>query len=310
MLSKQRIFVDMDGVLAKFNPIAKVEDLYTQGYFAKLPPQQNVVNAIKTLITDNKLDVYILSAALDSPYAKNEKNLWLNKYLPEINEIHRVFTEYGQPKENFIIGGIKNTDILLDDYTVNLNGWCPPGQGIKCLNGINGTHGTWQGAKISASDTPQQIVEQIYMFGMQHNYLAHHEMFQSLHEYESKFQIPEKECLVEMNQSLNRWQPKVGFSIEKIENVQCLFSKFEIQRKPNSIQIKTIEDLCEHYSDKTVFSILNADEKSAFIDAVEIKKDWSEHISETENSLYNMATIEQQNTINTAQLTQEGLIME
>ena len=46
---KPRLFVDMDGTLAVFNRIDKLETLYERGYFADLTPQVNVVEAVRIL---------------------------------------------------------------------------------------------------------------------------------------------------------------------------------------------------------------------------------------------------------------------
>lgn len=67
---KQRLFVDMDGTLAEFHPVHSMEELHAKGYFAGLPPQQNVVEAVRILNADTDVEVYILSAVLsDSKYA-------------------------------------------------------------------------------------------------------------------------------------------------------------------------------------------------------------------------------------------------
>ena len=81
---RQRLFVDMDGTLAEFKTVDTLETLYEKDYFINLKPNENVLGAIKQLIADNDIDVYILSAYLtDSRYALEEKNAWLDKYLPE-----------------------------------------------------------------------------------------------------------------------------------------------------------------------------------------------------------------------------------
>lgn len=151
-----RLFVDMDGTLAVWHPTKKLEELYEEGYFLNLDPYQEVVSAIKQLVMfEPDIEVFILSAYLsDSPYALKEKNEWLDKYLPEIDQAHRCFCHCGTDKSLAVPGGIKSTDSLLDDYTVNLNDWCPPGIGLKLLNGINDTHKTWQGERISRNQDP------------------------------------------------------------------------------------------------------------------------------------------------------------
>lgn len=142
---KQRLFVDMDGTLAVFKPVDEMETLYEEGYFLNLTPQENVVEAIRKIVAEHpEIEVNILSAYLtDSKYALQEKNEWLDKYLPEIDKNHRIFVPCGTDKKEGIREGIRSNDFLLDDYTKNLNEWQPPARGIKLLNGINHTRGTW-----------------------------------------------------------------------------------------------------------------------------------------------------------------------
>ncbi len=147
-MEKERIFIDMDGVLATFNPVASEEELYEKGYFANLEPMYTVVDGIKQYIAAHPgQDIYILSAYLtDNPYALQEKNQWLDRHFPEIPPDRRIFCPCGKQKADYIAGGIRATDILIDDYTKNLMEWKQQGGiGIKLLNGINHTKGTWKG---------------------------------------------------------------------------------------------------------------------------------------------------------------------
>jgi Uncharacterized protein conserved in bacteria len=143
---KRRLFVDMDGVLTEWKPSKNSIDLYEEGYFRYLLPQVHVVRAIKKLITNQVCEVFSLSAYLmDSNYALQEKKEWLNEHIPEIPSSSRIFVPCGSDKHAALPGGIRPDDILLDDYTRNLLAWADYAVGIKLLNGINHTHGTWKG---------------------------------------------------------------------------------------------------------------------------------------------------------------------
>lgn len=170
---RQRLFVDMDGTLAEFKTVDTLETLYEKDYFINLKPNENVLGAIKQLIADNDFDVYILSAYLtDSRYALEEKNAWLDKYLPELPQEKRLFVPCGTDKSVAVPGHIRPDDYLLDDYTKNLSEWEPPAKGIKLINGINHTNGTWQGDKIQFTHAPEELSSMIsdVMKGWTHFY--------------------------------------------------------------------------------------------------------------------------------------------
>lgn len=156
---RKRLFVDMDGTLAVFTPVDELETLYEKGYFLNLEPHMNVVAAIKEIITNNpEIEVNILSAYLsDSKYALLEKNAWLDRYLPEIDPNNRVFVPCGSEKKEAVRGGVRSDDFLLDDYTLNLNSWQPPARGIKLLNAINHTRGSWEHDRIRYDRTPKEL---------------------------------------------------------------------------------------------------------------------------------------------------------
>lgn len=161
-----RLFVDMDGTLAEFHHVDTLETLYEKGYFLNLEPHQNVVDAVKQIFQNEPhISVYVLSAVLaDSATARDEKNLWLDKYLPEIDAAHRLFPPCGVDKASYLIANygirIDKEDVLLDDYTKNLINWeMIGGRGLKLLNGINDTRGTWHGSRIEYSNPGWRIAE-------------------------------------------------------------------------------------------------------------------------------------------------------
>lgn len=159
---KSRLFVDMDGTLAEFKSVDTLEKLYEEGYFFNLKPQMSVVLAIKEIIKkEPDIEVFILSSVLsDSKYALNEKNKWLDIYLPEIDVSHRIFPPCGEDKKNYI-PDLSSSNFLLDDYTKNLTLWEPPCVGIKLLNGINHTHGTWKGRKVEVCLHPDLLADKL-----------------------------------------------------------------------------------------------------------------------------------------------------
>lgn len=159
----KRLFVDMDGTLAVFQKVDHLEQLLEEGYFLNLAPQQNVIDAVRNILNEHpEIDVYIMSSVLsDSKYAIDEKNAWLNKYLPEIPMSHRIFPPCGENKLDYVPGGIRADDHLLDDYTKNLVLWEPPAKGIKLLNGINHTHGSWKGKMMRHETDPLELSNQL-----------------------------------------------------------------------------------------------------------------------------------------------------
>lgn len=164
---KKRLYVDLDGTLAVWNPTATYEDLYQKGYFANLEPQHNVLRAIKDLIRWKQAEymVYSLSAyPVDSRFAVADKMHWLNKYLEELPLERRLFVPCGIEKAEFVAacnGGLNKNALLLDDYTANLLPWSKAGTGIKLLNGINHTRGTWKGVTAHKDATPDEIIAAI-----------------------------------------------------------------------------------------------------------------------------------------------------
>lgn len=147
-----RLIADMDGVLFKFDDqITSIDLLYQKGYFANLTPQEKVIEALREIIRQNPGQVYSCSAAVDSPYAIPEKIESLNKYIPELPEEQMLFIKYGsdQSKVDVIPGGVKQGDILLDDFGPNLSQWDDAGgTAVKIVNDINDKTMSWNGHRL------------------------------------------------------------------------------------------------------------------------------------------------------------------
>ena len=151
-----RYFIDMDGTLCPFNKEASMEEISSAGYFYKLAPYMSMINAIGILSLN--YEVYILSHVI-SEIAQADKNAWLDKYMPFINEEHRIFVPYGSDKYKAILERCNHsegvTDVLVDDFTENLKSW--KGVGIKALNNINNSKRTWSGMVVNTKATYAEI---------------------------------------------------------------------------------------------------------------------------------------------------------
>lgn len=161
--NKKRLFVDMDGTLAVWQSAKSIEDCFVKGYFKDLTPQYSVLNAVKRFMKSNEddLEVYVLSAVLDTPYAVPEKEDWLKKFIPEIKKENYIFVPYGKDKYEYIPGGVTRNDYLLDDYTTNLLPWHKAGgTGIKCRTNENHTNGTWKGPYIHTA-FPSFVMDEV-----------------------------------------------------------------------------------------------------------------------------------------------------
>lgn len=175
----KRLFVDMDGTLAEWrNIVLKVENyeqkdtvlkklnalLLSPGYFISLEPHRNVVNAIRQLIQEG-YEVFILTCVIEKnsePNPKTEKIDWLSKYVPEINKNHIIFVPDGENKTKYIPGGVQKGDITLDDYSPKLRDFEKAGGvGIKLLNEVNESTGSWRGNTISMSESSEKIAEDL-----------------------------------------------------------------------------------------------------------------------------------------------------
>ena len=160
-VTKKRLFVDMDGTLAEWRSEAGPEELYEKGYFASLHPYGAILDAVKRIwaaAQNGEIDaeLFILSAYLtDSLWAKAEKQEWRDTHLPKMFDAERtLFVPCGSSKLDYVPGGVRASDYLLDDYTHNLREWEQAGgTPIKVFNGCNGKRNTsWKDSVRTSAD--------------------------------------------------------------------------------------------------------------------------------------------------------------
>lgn len=152
---KIKYYIDMDGVLAKWNSRVSIEDTFKKGYFLNVEPDQLAINYVTELINRGE-DVCVLSHAYQNGYAESEKKQWLIDN--GLGNIPCIFVPYGMPKLNFVTLFPDTTNILIDDFSKNLHEWeeIKNNIGIKYYNGINGNHGTWKGNCINPELAPMR----------------------------------------------------------------------------------------------------------------------------------------------------------
>ena len=157
----RRFFIDMDGVLAKWEE-ASLEEMTSPGFFRSRKADENVCAMARQLLEKQEaegIEVYILSSYL-LPISKEEKIQWNSEHT-QIPVERQIYVPYGESKAAALecIGGIREGDLLLDDFTKNLNEWT--GVAVKLYNGINGTRGTWQGFSIHSRMHPDKMAAQL-----------------------------------------------------------------------------------------------------------------------------------------------------
>lgn len=156
---KQRIFFDMDGVLALWES-ASIEEQTSVGFFLNRKPVQAVLEMLTLIRAADMFDIYILSSVYNDNHSKAEKVAW-NRLYTGVPMSNQIYVPYGTDKGQALaaLGGIRNTDVLIDDFTPNLLKWS--GIAIKMYNGINGTHGKWHGFCVHSTMEPDLMAKQV-----------------------------------------------------------------------------------------------------------------------------------------------------
>ena len=147
----KKIFLDLDGTLAKFNvPNALERFDKEEGFFKNLGAYKGI-EVVNELARDNAL--FIISAS-PNEQADKDKMIWIKKFLPNINVNNITICRIGENKAQIIMNKynitINEQCYLLDDYTKNLNEWENfGGKGIKRITKVadNSTK-KWQGLEL------------------------------------------------------------------------------------------------------------------------------------------------------------------
>lgn len=146
-----RIFLDLDGTLARFNVKNALERFDKEvGFFANLLAYKGIEKVNELALTNQ---LFIISAS-PNEQADSDKLIWLEKYLPNIKQENITLCRLGQNKAQIIQSKynivINEECYLLDDYTKNLNEWESfGGKGIKRITTVsdNSTK-KWKGLEL------------------------------------------------------------------------------------------------------------------------------------------------------------------
>ena len=150
----KKLFLDMDGTLAKFNSKKNALERFDKekDFFTNLKPFINI-DTINQLVENNIVEIFIISAS-PNEQADIDKLKWINTYLPKVKKQNICFCRIGQNKAKIIKEqlniDIDNNCYLLDDYTKNLIEWNNSnGIGIKRLTSLaNNSRKIWKGLSI------------------------------------------------------------------------------------------------------------------------------------------------------------------
>ena len=123
-----KLFLDLDGTIAKFNVRNALERFDKEkGFFAKLGAYKGIESVNKLCKQGN---VYVISAS-PNEQADLDKLSWLEQYLPNLPKENITFCRLGENKakviENKYKISISKECFLLDDYGENLIEWCAAG---------------------------------------------------------------------------------------------------------------------------------------------------------------------------------------
>lgn len=147
----KKIFLDLDGTLARFNVKNALQRFATEkGFFANLKAYKNIEEINELAKGGN---VYIISAS-PNLQADEDKMKWINEYLFNVPSENIVICRVGENKAEVIKSKlniiIDKTTVLLDDYTKNLVEWeSAGGVGIKRLTKVaDNSTGKWKGLAI------------------------------------------------------------------------------------------------------------------------------------------------------------------
>ena len=149
------LYFDLDGVLAKFDTSATIEEVLTKGFVLSREPQKNVCEAFKILA--EKIPVRILTSTYKG--FEEEKRIWVEKNLGRKYRDNVICVPYGTDKNSVVFNS--EISMLFDDNTKMLNSF--NGVKVKCVNDINDTHHSFTGYRVDIRNASAQVIANTLM---------------------------------------------------------------------------------------------------------------------------------------------------
>ena len=155
-----KLYLDFDGTLVEFKYVG-ADQYSAPRYIFTLDRHENVIQAIKHIIKNKLMEVYVVGAVLPYEHCILDRDEWFDMYLPEIDKEHRIYTPVGDNKAAYI--NIEKGDVFLDDWNGNLNSLkmtsCEP---VKLVNSVNDVHRSWSGARVWFNQDYDTIAYTLY----------------------------------------------------------------------------------------------------------------------------------------------------
>ncbi len=187
---KKRIFFDMDGTLNKVTDAlldesgkVQVEKIYKENnFYLNIKPEPNVIDMVRELKKSygNNVELFVLSACElgDPPGFEKQKDKWLDKHEVPIKPENRIYIPLNGNKADYIPKGLRDGDILIDDYNKNLEEfryeYAKAGKKCECIKvvtehndrglGLCGgeKNDLWQGKRVYTDKSAQENIKLLF----------------------------------------------------------------------------------------------------------------------------------------------------